>query len=116
MSLESLAKDRCCSSRERSGGAHFATAPSSLHVLVGQHQIMRTGFAGDIEPVARALRHERDAATATDMHDVQTAAGFRARARSRGESPPVPLHRARIEIIATPSCRLRDLSACWSTR
>ena len=47
-----------------------------FHVFFSQHQIMRAGFAGDIESAGARLGDERDATAATDVNDVQTAARF----------------------------------------
>src|SRR3989440_9997287 len=55
----------------------FRDGAELFHVLLRQDEIMRTGFAGDIDPPRPRLGHERDAAAATHMDDVQPAASFR---------------------------------------
>src|SRR5438270_10682136 len=55
----------------------FRDGAEPFHIVLRQHEVMRTGFAGDIDPPPARVGDERDAPTATHMDDVQPAAGFR---------------------------------------
>src|SRR5205085_10803491 len=55
----------------------FGDGAELFHVVLRKHQVMRTGFAGHIDPPPARLGDERAAAAATRMDDVQPAAGLR---------------------------------------
>src|SRR5205809_3415643 len=55
-------------------GRAFRDRAEAFHVLLCQHEIMRTGFAGHVDPSFARFGHERDSASATDMDDMQPAA------------------------------------------
>ena len=54
----------------------FGDGAESFHVLFREREIMRTGLASHIDPACKRFGDERDPASATDVNDVQTAAGF----------------------------------------
>src|SRR4051794_10833533 len=78
----------------------FRDSAEAFHILIGQDEVMRTGFAGHVDSSCARFSHERDYATATDVDDVKPAAGFRGdidRATDRFE---LGCNRSRVQEIA----------------
>src|ERR1051326_3756223 len=48
-----------------------------LHVLVREHQVMRTRLASHIDSFRSCLRHKGDARSTAHMNDVESTTGFR---------------------------------------
>ena len=59
------------------GRRTFSDGAELFHVVLRQNQIVRTSFAGHVDPAGARFGDDRYATPATHMHDVQPTAGFR---------------------------------------
>ncbi len=80
------------------------------HVFVGEEKIMRASLAGNIHATRSPFRHERNSAAATDMHNMQSAAGFSRQFNRAADRFEFCFHGPRIQIIAHACFAGRELS------
>src|SRR4051794_23725370 len=73
--LEIFPQRILCRRRSQRRGA-FCQRADSFHILLGQDQVMRTGFTTDIYTQLLRRRDQGDSRAATDMNDVESTFGF----------------------------------------
>src|SRR4051812_782676 len=78
----------------------FGKGPQLRQVILGQDQIMRTGLAGDGNPLPSSLRNQTDPSAGTDMDDVQSAPGLVCQRQRATNGVEFRFDRPRREIIA----------------